>query len=479
MMVLKSATLLVTLLTALAILGLAVPNITVNVQEVGSGGCWVESPVQWATIILEWSKSGSLIQTWSLSGASVIFSNDINGPVNFTVIMRISGYSRWYDSNPSVDIVKGVLSTPSGVVAGHSYSLTLNDTPSYDVSPLLGIPEPETLNATGIVMGGSTSCNGIISLLVKGIGIGSTSYSPPPVAIPTINVTINNTGNPELRDYVVNFTVSSSCIPILSKVYITDSSGNPLYFWAFNDSANNKIWFWVNYTVPANSVSNITIHLNGTGASPYFDPNRVFWNFTENLSVSQFSLWGIYVNVSKMGELGYSGYAVDSFSSLDISQDNYPGPMFLTFYRYNGGTHYFYGLGINYWISFSTFSLSFQLGSVILSGSSLNQLNLQSYTVFNDSVSISRNGLYSIVADNSTKSIGLYLNGTFIDSTSVDPQGVLILPIIGQYYADSGSHYYWIGVRPYLPSVPKVSVPPDCAAPGGEGDYTFTLYFRS
>ena len=465
------------ILTALAVLGLAVPNITVNVQEVGSGGCEVASPVQWATISLEWSKSGSWIQTWSLTGASVIFSNDISGPVNFTVIVKISGY-HLYELNPSVDVVKGVLSTPSGVVAGQSYSLTLNDTPNYEVFPPL-ISEPEIINATGIVMGGSTSCNGIISLLIEGIGVGSTSYSPPPVTIPTINVTINNTENPELRDYVVNFTVSPSCIPDLSKVYVTDSSGKQLYFWAFNDSTNGKILFWVNYTVPANSVREIMIHLNGTGTSPYFDPNRVFWNFIENLSVSQFSLWGIYVNVSKMGELGYSGYAVDSFSSLDISQDNYPGPMFLTFYRYNGGTHYFYGLGINYWISFSTFSLSFQLGSVILSGSSLNQLNLQSYTVFNDSVSLSRNGLYSIVADNSTKSIGLYLNGTFIDSTSVDPQGVLILPIIGQYYADSGSHYYWIGVRPYLPSVPKVSVPPDCAAPGGEGDYTFTLYFRS
>ncbi|WP_099211431.1 hypothetical protein [Thermococcus henrietii] len=472
----KKFTLLLFLpLVLLVTIGLAVPNITLGVQPITSGSCELKSPVGWATITLHWSKSGGLIQRWTLTGASVVFSNDVSGLVNFTARIEILGYRSLGDAYPTLDVVRATFSTNSGISAGAVYQLTLNASPTYIVSPFLNSPEPEIVNAEGTVTGGTTLCPGRISITSEGIGIGSASYSPLPVGVPQINVTINNTGNPELRDYVVNFTVSPSCILNLSKVYVTDSSGKQLYFWAFNDSANGKIWFWVNYTVPANSVREIIIHLNGTGTSQYFDPNRIFWNFTGNLGLSEMTLHQIGVNLSRISALGYTGYVIDTYANLDIPNSYHPGPMFLGFYRYRRGIYYLYGIGINYWISFSTLSYSYQLGSVTLAGTNPSQLSLWSYSVVNDNIPLSSSGLYSVAFNNLTKNIGIYLNGTFLDSTKV--RGTLIPPILGQYNANSGSHYYWIGVRPFASSPPRVSLPATCSAPSS-GAYTFTLYFR-
>ncbi|NJE48302.1 hypothetical protein [Thermococcus sp. 9N3] len=456
-------------------LSLAVPDISVKVQPLGLGACQVKSPITWATITLHWSKSGGIIQTWTLTGASVVFSNDVHGEFNFTIQIKIQGYRSFWDSTPTTDLVKGTFSTNSGILAGTVYQLTLNASPNYAVSPFFNFPEPEIVNAVGTVAGGIALCPGEISLVSEGIGTGSTSYSPPPLNVSEIRITVNNTGNPELRNYVINFTVSPSCVPDLSKVYVTNSSGKQLYFWAFNDSTNGKIWFWVNYTVPANSVREIIIHLNGTGTSPYFDPNRVFWNFTENLELSEMMLQVIGVNLSRISARGYTGYVIDTYANLDVPNSYHPGSMFLGFYQYRRGIYYLHGIGINYWVSFSTLSYSYQLGSVTLAGTNPSQLSLWSYSVVNDNIPLSSSGLYSVAFNNLTKNIGLYLNGTFLGSTKV--RGTLIPPILGQYNANSGSHYYWIGVRPFASSPPRVSLPTTCSAPSS-GTYTFTLYFR-
>ncbi|WP_206203960.1 hypothetical protein, partial [Thermococcus sp. GR4] len=48
-------------------LGFAVPDITVHTQPIGYGNCYLQSPISWATISLEWNKTGSIIQTWTLA----------------------------------------------------------------------------------------------------------------------------------------------------------------------------------------------------------------------------------------------------------------------------------------------------------------------------------------------------------------------------------------------------------------------------
>ena len=456
-------------------LGLAVPNINVSVQELGNGSCDLKSPVQWANVHLVWATRRN---TMTLEAIEVYFSDDLPRGTEIRLLLRITGYHSFWDNTPSTDLISNVTTLPADLNSGEVISLTPNGTYSYWVFPLFGFPVPSVENVTIVLVGGQSICPGGIVLSVQNIGVGSTSYSPPPVSLTQINVTVNNLGGPELKDYVLNFTVSSSCIPDLSKVYVTDSSGNPLYFWAFNDSENGKIWFWVNYTVPANSVSNVTIHLNGTGTSSYFDPYKVFWNFTEGLTVSQYQLFEIYVNLSKMEDLGYSGYAMEFLPALDIPLNNYPGPMFLTFYQYRRRRHYLYGLGLNYWISFSTASFSFQLGSVTLAGTSLDQLGLWDYAIINEDAPVSPVGVYSVVADNSTKNVALYMNGTFVGSSNVNRNSVLVSPLIGQYTANDQSYYPWVGVRPYLSSAPAISVPADCTGSFGGRDYTFTLYFR-
>ena len=451
-------------------LGLAVPNINVKVQSLGVGRCQVKSPVTWATVTLHWSRSGSVIQTCTLEGASVVFSNDVSGPVNFTLIMNISGYHNWYDSNPSLDVVKGVLVASSGIIAGQYYSLTLNDTPSYDVFPLFNIPEPSLVNATGIITGGQTACADVIYLSIEGIGIGSTNYSPPPVSLTQINITVNNLGNPELRNYVLNFTVSSYCIQDLSKVYVTDSSGNPLYFWAFNDSKNGKIWFWVNYTIPANSVNNITIHLNGTGTSPYFNPNKVFWYFEDTPVSIQGGIFSGNVHVlnypvSNFLNEGYDGYAVDTNATLGTPLISTGlGPYFLSFY-YSGQ---YIGIGA---LSNSSFYLVYgtRLTRANTAGNSLGILPSWGP------------GIYSVVNYISGTNYYTHLNFNgerFFESQWASGINLLGNFVLGQRYYGNPSTYEWIGMRPVTYPFPKIMVPEDCGAPGGGGDYTFTLYFR-
>ena len=445
--------------------GLAVPSITVTVQGIGAGSCGVESPVQWATITLYWTQSGL---TWTLSGASVVFSDNVSGTFNFTVRIEIYGYN-WNKGSLSTDVIAGTLYASSGVAAGVSYSLTLNDTPQYLVLPQWGYPEPEVTNATGVVVGGSTSCASMINLFVQGVGVGSTSYSPPPASIPTINITVNNTGNPELKDYVVNFTISPLCISNISKVYVTDSSGNPLYFWIFNDSTNGKIWFWVNYTVPADSVSNITIHLDGTGTSPYFDPNKVFWYFEGNpISIQggffSGNVYTLNYPVSNFLNKGYAGYAVDTNATLGTPLiSTWLGPYFLSFY-YSG---YYVGLGVtgdsSLYLVYGT-----SLTGVNNAGNSLG--TLPSWGP----------GVYSVVNYGNGTNYYTNLNfegGNFFEVTWGSSVYLLSNFVLGQRYGGP-SIYDWVGMRPVAYPFPKIMVPEDCAAPSGGGDYTFTLYFR-
>ncbi|WP_297514600.1 DUF2341 domain-containing protein [Thermococcus sp.] len=451
------------------------PDISVKVQPLGLGECQVKSPVTWATITLYWSKSGGIIQTWTLTGASVVFSNDVHGEFNFTVQIKIQGYRSFGDSTPTTDIVKGTFSTNSGISAGAVYRLTLNASPNYAVSPFFNLPEPEIVNAIGTVAGGTALCPGEISLVSEGIGTGSTSYSPPPLNVSEIRITVNNTGNPELRNYVINFTVSPSCIPDLSKVYVTDSSGKQLYFWAFNDSTNGKIWFWVNYTVPANSVREIMIHLNGTGTSQYFNPNRVFWYFNDiTLSIQGGLLSGnIYVldyPVSNFLNAGYDGYAVDTNATLgkpslgSIVLPTWLGPYFISVVDDAG---YYYGLG-------ATGNDSIY----VVEGSAPDRVNNGGAPV--GTLPSWGPGVYSIVnyIYNAGVHTRLYFElSEFIAGYWTGSQTLARYFMLGQRYGGP-SVYEWVGVRPIAYPAPRVIVPSDCGASIGGGEYTFTLYFR-
>ncbi|NJE62402.1 hypothetical protein [Thermococcus sp. 21S7] len=451
--------------------GLAVPSVRVGVQEVGAGGCKVRSPVRWATLTLDWDREG---WTWTLSGASVVFSDDVPGPFNFTVRFDVVGYHSFWDGFPSTDSVGGAFSTPSSVTAGTPYPLVLNASPSYVVSPFFGIPEPSVSEARGAVLGGLSACPGGIGVLVEGIGMGSTSYSPPPADVPDINVTVDNTGNPELRNYVVNFTVSPSCVPDLGRVYVTDSSGNPLYFWAFNDSPNGKIWFWVNYTVPADSVTEIVVHLNGTGVGEYLNPDRVFWYFSDVDVVLQGTLWGASVRVLPFDvygflNAGYPGYAVDTGASLGRVGLDIPAvcPYFLAFTNGN-----YYGIGVADDGFLYEVSGRF-LDGVNGAGNPLGELPSWGPGIYSIAV-YGRGGI--LHTDMYFESEG-FLRHPWPSRLGLDFSPYFVLGQKGFLGMDDPSVYDWIGMRPITYPAPKVTVPDDCWT-GGGGDYALTLYFR-
>ncbi|MEO2152136.1 MAG: hypothetical protein ABGW50_05715, partial [Thermococcus sp.] len=174
-------------------LSLAVPDISVKVQPLGLGACQVKSPITWATITLHWSKSGGIIQTWTLTGASVVFSNDVSGPVNFTARIEILGYHLSGDTSPTLDAVRVTFSANSGVSAGMVYPLNISSHPQYLVFPPF-YPPPKILNVTSIILGGLASCSGKIGVTIVEVGTGSGSYSPPPLNVSEIRIIVNNTG---------------------------------------------------------------------------------------------------------------------------------------------------------------------------------------------------------------------------------------------------------------------------------------------
>ena len=453
-------------------LGLAVPNINVSVQELGRGGCDLKSPVQWANVHLVWATRRN---TMTLEAIEVYFSDDLPRGTEIRLLLRNTGYHSFWDNTPSTDLISNVTTLPADLNSGEVISLTPNGTYSYWVFPLFGFPVPSVENVTIVLVGGQSICPGGIVLSVQNIGVGSTSYSPPPVSLTQINVTVNNLGGPELKDYVLNFTVSSSCIPDLSKVYVTDSSGNPLYFWAFNDSENGKIWFWVNYTVPANSVNNVTIHLNGTGTSPYFDPNKVFWYFTnESITLEGSFLssdtYSIPYNVYNILNSGYSGYTVDTYASFGHAGMSLPflGPYWVALTNGN-----YYGLGITddggvYIVSgpeASQVSLGGDpLGEIPSWGPGLCSISLQSI----------KRRIFTEMSYEGMPFVSYTFKGAF--RLGFTPR--FILGQGGMFGLGNESVFDWIGFRPLGRFSPEITVLSSCSTSSGGGDYTFTLYFR-
>jgi len=482
LLVLSGATLLI-----LVSFGLALPSINLKVQEIGSGSCAVLSPVDRANAIVGFQESGSIVVTWTLKNVTLSFPTSLPTDTVINLTMIIEGYKSWTDSQPTKDTIKlnTTLTSDTSVVV-----LGVSNTYTYQSLSLWGIDPPKVLNLTVVVRDGFHTCfSDPIVLSVQKIGIGSSSYSPPPINVPVINVTINNTEGPELRDYVVNFTVLSSCLQYARGVYVTDSQGSPLYFWYFNDSAHDKIWFWVNYTVPANSTSYILIHLNGSGMSPYFNPGKVFWNFTSYGSGIDLGSNGssnidyLYINTTLLSKLGYYGYISSMYTNLSVPSGTDPGPLWEGAVEYYNGYLYFHGLGI-----INPFGGQYALGDPQLrwNGSRLSYyrtswVEWQSSTPFVYTKDKAEGAtIVDVVFTNQSERVSLYFNGTFQGSKAMDPLGSASLwlsPVFiyGQYLGSSV--YYWVGVRPYIPNPPIVKVPPECSAPQVD-DYTFTIYFR-
>lgn len=476
----KSASLLLVALLSLSIAGLALPSITVNVQEVGSGSCDLSSPVDRADVTVGFQKSGSLVITWTLENVILSFPTSLPAGTVINLTMVVEGYRYWTDNQPTRDTIRlnTTLSSDASVVV-----LGVSNTYTYQSLSLRGIDPPKVLNLSVVVRDGLHTCSsGSIPLSVQEIGIGSSSYSPPPVNVPIINVTVNNTNGPELRDYVLNFTVSSSCLQYSSGVYVTDSRGNPLYFWYFNDSTHNKIWFWVNYTVPAYSTGNILIHLNGSGVSPYLNPEKVFWNFTSYGSGISLGNDGVsnvdylYINTTLLSRLGYYGYISSIYLNLSVPSGTNPGPIWDGAIEYYNGYLYFHGLGIIDFLS------NYYLCDPQLEFDGTQLRYYQAYWFGFNKIDSTPAGktLVDVVFSNQSADVSLYFNGSFEGSNAMRSVGsgpLWLSPIFiyGQYLGSSV--YYWVGIRPYVPKAPTVEVPSECSAPK-VGDYTFTIYFR-
>ncbi|WP_297436311.1 DUF2341 domain-containing protein [Thermococcus sp.] len=261
-----------------------------------------------------------------------------------------------------------------------------------------------------------------------------------------IPVTIYNTTSPgngnSYPNYVVNFTYPLNPSGY-SNVYVTDSSGDPLYYWYVYDSESGKTYFWVNVSTIRTDVSRVIyVHLDGDNYDPsYFNSLKVFWYFEGSSRVlNAGNSYTVPYTISNFINNGYQGYVFDTNATLGIPSSGNYGPYFLTYTTSNWGN---VGLGVNSqeidWVSDSWGYLTWFSTQSLPSGIP---------------------ELYSVsIMTESPYTVSVYENNQLVDSDSSLRNvitGIMPSPTMGQ--GVGSSTYHWLGLRPYLYPSPKVVV---------------------
>lgn len=516
----------ITLISLLLLsLGLAVPNINVNVQEIGAGSCGVVSPVTNATLTISWDPQPVWIienrYYYSDANISVVFSDDL--PAGTKVYLNITlenwtrtGFWGWSKTDPGYYIYSTTLT--SNLSAGQSLNISLpgsSDYLSYPYGYSLSVIEIKmvVLSPSGDPISYNTCPSSSISLNVLKVGVGSDKFSPSGAG--NISLTVTERSGQNLVDYVVNFTLNgdwSSLYP-----YVTDENGNRLYYWYFYDSASQKTLFWVKMNLSANQVTTLYLFYGNQSAydATYFDPDKVFWFFDDfNGNLLNSSKWLI-----APGTL-YSDYNVSggtiSLSSGEWIWTNktFTGPFVIGSYlSYINSTSfpmwYIDNSNLAWAVTLNQSTLVFGGNQYTIPSVSLRIFNVSSGTWIGQDSSpdggtgtpifgsnIFMNVIINVTNSN-TSEFYVYENGTLVaeyntftyqgNTYQISPE--YNEPIgIGQWYyytysaggwswtvtpGNTTSVYDWIFVRPYVYPEPEVRVIGQTS-----GSYTFPIYFK-
>ena len=455
-----------TMLTVIIILvglGLAVPNLTVNIQEIGSGSCSLDKFMRVANVTVGWEIGPSYwgVSTYTLKNVTLVFSDNV--PLaNVSVIMVVYGYNINTGSYEE-DVFRYDLSN-IGIAAGVPY--VINNTDSFYSYYGGGIiSKPEIKNFTVVIRTPQYLCNTLpIFLNVEGIEIASLDYAPPGVGI--LNITIHEQSGSNLLYYTVNFTLPGDWSGMYP--YITYENGTRLHYWYSYVPSAQRTWFWVEVNLSPFQTLVLQLHY---GNSSQYDPNyvnrsEVFWM----TSVSSFSLSGTAGSVGTtlfsqfldiLSSLGYDGYTVDINANLTAPSTVYYGPYYL-FYNYSD--IYIIGSGVTLYSS-PIYRIDW-IYSVYGNGPYY-------YTYISyPTLPIGKRAQYALTVTSS---------GNFKFFSNLQKVADENFPINGvSYYKNfifgqeaGTSYYYWVGFRPYKNPPPLVEI-----SGVQTSEYSFTLYFR-
>ncbi len=511
----------ITLISLLLLsLGLAVPSINVNVQEVGTGSCRVQSPVTNATLTISWDPQPVWIienrYYYSDASISVVFSDDL--PAGTKVYLNITlenwtitGFWRWSKTDPGYYIYSTTLT--SNLSAGQSLNISLpssSDYLSYPYGYSLSVIEIKmvVLLPSGDPISYNTCPSSSISLNVLKVGVGSDKFSPSGAG--NISLTVTERSGQNLVDYVVNFTLNgdwSSLYP-----YVTDENGNRLYYWYFYDSASQKTWFWVKMNLSAGQVTTLYLFYGNQSAydATYFNPDKVFWFFDDFNDITlNLSKWNIpplqtssnYTVSNSLLELksGQWLWTKQNFSGsfiIDLYANSLNSTAFPIFYVDN--TSYGWAVLLNTSLA-TRGATTYQLDNVAIRG--FNLIN-GSWGVFYYPDGGSGSPIFGkdilittlINVTGTQAEFYLYENSSLIANFTQGYPAEQNEPLgLGQWYEynytitgpwwnpqltlssiiNTTSIYDWILVRPYVYPEPEVRVLGQTS-----GNYTYRVYFK-
>jgi len=305
----KSATVLMLILTAIAVLGLAVPNISVQVQGIGEGSNVVISPVC----------NGGFYPT--SAGIKVQLGNDLLSGSRVYVVLYDS-YGNLVSSNYK-EFPEGLPANTPFLVEFDSNSL---NSASFDRTKV--IVRDGYFNITQ---------PGSIRVMIQKIGAGSWDgeYAQP------INITYNGSvplknwpvkivlsnDNPEnpygSGSYYINWPVLQNNI---DSIHFVDSNGNLLYYWievfhpgtAYNYYDDAYAVIWVNVSeIPPNGTKIWMIYGDGN-YSQYNNGKKVFWFFDGFESDSLASDGWVPYNPTRIGSrISDFGFGYKSYRSFN------------------------------------------------------------------------------------------------------------------------------------------------------------------
>lgn len=426
--------LLVLIILSLTIVGLAVPNFTIQVQHVGAGSTPITSPA--CTGGIQFHSSDNVNVDYVL----VHFENNLSEGTEVYVLVKNSS---------GTIIAMGNTTLTSDLPAGQDIQIhitfPIQDAASVEVilnSPSQNMPLGEKP----------------IYMYPNKIGYGEVQPSRHyPIVI------TENSGN-DLYNYSVKIIAYGDPG---NSLYFLDSSGKPLYYWYYYDPNTNQDIIFVKIPyIPANGHVVIFLHYGGTNPYlNYFNGDKTFLFFDDfngtSLSTSKWNVQGT-VNVQN-GELVLSPgswvWTKKSFPdniAIDFRANINGNPGFLWYI--DNSTGWGYIDDINWYVYQNRghlWKFNVNNGSWI----DQNQEGSTTYTLGNYTY-------FEITAPGgsaqTTVKVYQFTDWTLPSEKNSFTVDVLQNGLIGmeQYtYPSSSSYYDWILVRRYVYPEPSISTP--------------------